>query len=78
MTCTSGSVSCFCRRTVEEAHHEMGGASGPMCVTCGQRPAEDTQCRPCREERQRRAEEEFAAWWEQLGRSRRAGRRPSR
>ncbi|MCM3923416.1 hypothetical protein ND748_17330 [Frankia sp. AiPs1] len=55
----------------------MGDTSGPTCATCGQRPAEDTQCRQCREERQRRAEEEFAVWWEQLARSRRAGRRPS-
>ncbi|SNQ51412.1 conserved hypothetical protein [Frankia canadensis] len=51
-----------------EAHAELGGPPGPECVTCGQRPAEDTQCRACREDRQRRSREEFAAWWSQLTR----------
>ncbi|MCK9894389.1 hypothetical protein [Frankia sp. AgB32] len=62
----SDSVGCYCRRTVEEAHAEMAAGAEPTCVTCGQRPAEDTQCRTCREERQRRAAEEFAAWWARL------------
>jgi hypothetical protein len=79
VTCTFGTVSCFCRRTVEEAHAEMDGAPSPACATCGQRPAQDTQCRPCREDRQRRAERDFALWWEELGaRSRQGGRAAGR
>ncbi|WP_248823551.1 hypothetical protein [Frankia umida] len=79
MTCTSLSVHCYCRRTVEEAHAEMVRGAGsarakPMCATCGQRPAQDTQCPPCRDDRQRRAEQEFAAWWAQLRRGRGRGR----
>ncbi|CAO5193131.1 hypothetical protein FAIPA1_90076 [Frankia sp. AiPs1] len=53
------------------------GAVPAMCATCGQRPAEDTQCRPCREDRQQRAEQEFAAWWEQVRRGRRTDHGPS-
>jgi len=79
VTCTFGSVECYCRRTVEEAHAELGGPPGPMCVTTGQCPAEDTQCRACREDRQRRARNEFAVWWERMSRGGRgAGGRTGR
>jgi hypothetical protein len=68
-------VRCFCTRTVEDAHREMGG-SPVLCVTCGRVPAEDTQCRACRAERQQRSRRRFEQWWAQV--SRQARRRQSR
>jgi hypothetical protein len=44
------------------AARDAGNATSAVvqCVTCGELPAEDTQCRPCREERQHAAQRAFA------------------
>jgi hypothetical protein len=62
---------CYCRRSVEEFRVEApAGVDGTaLCVTCGCVPAEDTQCRACREARQRASRDRFAAYQTQLGRS---------
>jgi len=58
-------------------HEAAAGAAEPgsalgnvvvLCVTCGAAPAEDTQCRPCRVDRQRAAQARFAARQAQLAR----------
>jgi hypothetical protein len=63
-------LSCYCRRGVEEFRAEAaaGGDGVALCVTCGAAPAEDTQCRACREARQEASRARFAARQAQLGR----------
>ncbi len=63
-------ATCFCRRGVEEFRAEapVGAGGVVLCVTCGAAPAEDTQCRACREARQRASRVRFAARQAQLGR----------
>jgi hypothetical protein len=77
-------TGCYCRRSVDEFRAEAvalsgqvasGGAVAVWCVTCGATPAEDTQCRTCRRERQRAARERFAARQARVARdARRRGR----
>jgi len=64
------SAVCYCRRAVEEFRVEVpAGADGVVaCVTCGVAPPEDTQCRGCREARQRDSRARFAARQTRLGR----------
>lgn len=63
-------VTCYCRRGVEEFRAEApAGADGTvLCVTCGVVPAQDTQCRGCREARQQASRSRFAARQARLGR----------
>ncbi|WP_157734980.1 hypothetical protein [Pseudofrankia inefficax] len=63
-------LGCYCRRGVEEFRAEAlaGGDGVVLCVTCGAVPAEDTQCRSCREARQEVSRARFAARQAQLGR----------